>query len=256
MENKGLLSSKETKENIEQYFLDINFQRRQDGNMPLWRRAVNVVTGYAGLLIISLIATFVVFAFTKNEAVSNGIITYVSYGALFLLFLGLNFKNIKTLFKQFLDFGVICRGILFGLLVMFIPALFMVFINPLIPNQSVNSNETTIREMIKLFPWLTLFFAGVIGPICEEFTYRIGLFGLLRKKRWVAYVATCLVFGLIHFDFTAFSNSTKLLIELGNLPSYMISGLILAYAYDRYGFAVACYAHIFNNAISILYSIF
>jgi len=61
-----------------------------------------------------------------------------------------------------------------------------------------------------------------------------------------------LIFGLIHMSF----KPETIVNELVNLPSYILAGSILTYAYEKEGFAVSTYAHITNNLISFLLTIF
>ena len=89
-----------------------------------------------------------------------------------------------------------------------------------------------------------------MGPIVEEFTYRYGLFGYVKKhNKTLAYVATILIFALIHFEFT--TDVDQLVNELLNLPSYLIGAIVLSIAYDKSdNLVVPIIAHIFNNLIS------
>ena len=60
------------------------------------------------------------------------------------------------------------------------------------------------------------------------------------------------LFALIHFSFDN-ATAQEWVIELANLPSYMIAAAILCYAYDRNdSLATSIIAHIFNNAYSVL----
>ena len=111
-----------------------------------------------------------------------------------------------------------------------------------------NNNEEGITSITTLFPVLSLLIFGIIGPFVEEITYRVGLFNLLRKwNRVLAYLGTALIFGLIHFDFKA----TDIVTEFINLPSYVVSGLLLCYFYEYAGFEASFLAHVTNNVFAI-----
>lgn len=112
-----------------------------------------------------------------------------------------------------------------------------------------NANQSTVTQLTLSFPFLSVITFVLLGPVAEEITYRIGLFGYLhRYHRWLAYIVTALVFGFIHFDY----GSTNYLNELLNMPLYMIAGIIFSYVYEREGFEVATITHIMNNGFSIL----
>ena len=254
MENKELVKQENKNTNIGIFDFDINFTRREDGNIPYWKRGIGFLIGSIGLIVLEFILVFIIYAFTRDQETLNAALTYAVYGTLLVIFVIYYWKNIKTLFKQLLDFQVIIRGVIFGILVITIPTMYYVLVNPLF-DVSVNANEQTLRTMIDSFPWLTLLFAGVFGPICEEFTYRVSLFGLLRKKKVLAYIISIIIFGLIHFNFESFGNADQFIVEIINLPNYIIAGLILVYAYDKYGFGVAVIAHMLNNVVAILFQI-
>ena len=88
---------------------------------------------------------------------------------------------------------------------------------------------------------------GIIGPICEEFAYRVGLFNLgMRINRLTAYLFATVVFGLIHMHDFASVN------EWLNFPSYLIAGGILAFTYDRFGLSASITAHVVNNLYAVI----
>jgi membrane protease YdiL (CAAX protease family) len=112
-----------------------------------------------------------------------------------------------------------------------------------------NQNQAAIVLLVKDAPLLSLVTFGILGPIVEEWTYRLGLFQFLRNRnRIIAYIVTLTVFGFIHFDFT----SSNLMNELLNLPMYLIAGAWFCFIYDRFGLKTAMATHITNNLLSVL----
>jgi len=119
-------------------------------------------------------------------------------------------------------------------------------------NVTDNQNEAALESIIASYPVMSLFIFGLLGPICEELTYRLGLFSLCkRKNRILAYTLTIIVFTLIHANFTA----NSWLNELLNIPYYAVAAGIFCFLYDRYGFASSTTAHVLNNLISIVTTI-
>ena len=118
-----------------------------------------------------------------------------------------------------------------------------------------NTNQSSLVEMTHAMPALSLFILGFIGPFVEEVTYRVGLFGFLgRINKVVAYLGCALVFGFIHFNWTALWNPAyqgQLLVELINLPPYIGAGAAFCFVYDRWGFGASYVAHSINNVFSI-----
>ena len=113
-----------------------------------------------------------------------------------------------------------------------------------------NANQTALENMDAKFPIISMVIFGFVGPICEELTYRVGLFSILkRKNRVVAYLVTIVVFAFIHFNFSP--NSQALLNEILNLPYYIFAAFAFSFTYDRFGFAGSVTGHIINNVFSL-----
>ena len=113
---------------------------------------------------------------------------------------------------------------------------------------SENANQEAAISVAQGYPILAFFILGIIGPVCEELTYRVGLFSFLRRiNKWVALVVTALVFALIHFDFEG-----DLVTELWAFPSYLVSGVILTLAYEHRGPACSMTAHIAYNIFALV----
>ena len=116
-----------------------------------------------------------------------------------------------------------------------------------------NANESSLNSIVTAFPMASLLFFAFIGPVCEELTYRVGLFSLTKRvNRIFAYIVTIIVFTLIHFDFT----SKTMVNELLNIPFYAFAAFVFTFLYEKFGLASSVSAHITNNLFSLLVSIF
>ena len=72
-----------------------------------------------------------------------------------------------------------------------------------------NANEKAVNEIILNTPILSFLFVVIIGPLCEEITYRLGLCNFLtRKNKFLAVALSAIIFGLIHFNFGCFKYGT------------------------------------------------
>ncbi len=112
-----------------------------------------------------------------------------------------------------------------------------------------NQNQSAIVTLVQDSPIISLITFGFLGPIVEEWTYRLGIFKYLKQRNnLLAYLVTLTIFGFIHFDFTA----TNLVNELLNLPIYLIAGAWFCFLYDKFGLQVALSTHIMNNVFSVL----
>lgn len=219
--------------------------------------------GWIGL---SLISTFVIIIYasivsknygvTSNEII-NGLNNYPEVGiycnviTYLILFMGMILMvilSIKSFLKTFKNYKTYLIGILGGIVLIIANILLSTLIASL-SESGVNNNQSTLEQYIGLNPILCLVIFGIIGPIVEEFTYRLGLFSFLNRtgKVWIAYVLTVIIFALIHFDF----GSDNIVNELINLPPYLVAGALLCLTYHFGGFTASSIAHIMNNVLSV-----
>ena len=175
---------------------------------------------------------------------------YVILGVVFIILLKNESEEFFKSFKSWKPYVAALVG--FGSIILFNLA-YSIFIACLGISMTDNGNEASLTNIVNDFPLASLVIFAFIGPACEELTYRVGLFSLTRRvNRVLAYIATIIVFTLIHFDFT----STTMVNELLNIPAYAFGAFVLTYLYERYGFASSLSAHITNNLFSILLTIF
>ncbi len=138
-------------------------------------------------------------------------------------------------------------GVGIGLSVILFDELYLRFVN-LFYNTGIGGNESSIRGVIARYPVASIFIFGLIGPMCEELTYRVGVFNLIKRwKRVAAYIVTGLLFGFIHMDFKG-----NILTEFILLPTYVAPGLLLSFAYDLFDLPCSYTAHITNNLIVVI----
>ncbi len=112
---------------------------------------------------------------------------------------------------------------------------------------STNINQSVVEETIQASPLLAIFVTGLIAPFVEELTYRVGAFTFFKRINTVlAYAVVGALFGLIHMkDFGSLN-------EWLSYPSYLIAGLCLCFAYDKFGFGGSFLAHAMNNVLAVV----
>ena len=112
-----------------------------------------------------------------------------------------------------------------------------------------NDNQNAAIDIVNNYPIIAFFILCFLGPVTEEMTYRVGLFSFLKRINIVlAFVLSAFVFAFIHFN----PASDDLISELWALPSYIVPGVILAFAYYHRGPACAMTAHILYNLLSYI----
>ena len=221
-------------------------------------RLIVFLIGFVGLFAIGF-AVEVLILFIRPEYLDSNSDLYITGVTIantfeYLILLGVFgffiWPRLFTLIKRFKNWKHIIIGLGFGGLVIGATIVYNIIISQFIEIPE-NANEALAESIILYNPALSFFVLGLVGPICEELTYRFGLFGLLKKKnRVLAYLVTALVFGIIHFDYTG-----DLVVELLNLPIYMISGALFSLAYDLCGFEGSLTAHVTNNIYAVIMTI-
>lgn len=184
------------------------------------------------------------FIYSGNYLSAIEFALYLILFAICILIIG---DDIRQILNSFTNKNVVLRGIAFGFAALIITSAVSSFFG-LFGSGNANANEEAIDNIAVNYPILSLLVFGIIGPITEEFGYRVGLFSLIRKyNRVLAYILTPLIFGLIHFTITG----GDIINELLNLPAYIVAGLLFSYIYEYKGFAASSIAHITNNVIAL-----
>lgn len=260
VENKENITEDEVKQQGKGLSSLIKFPSREmKGN--LWWHVSLFLIGFIGLNILAFIISFIIGIVNVDALSTFDTTAALNFGLYFILFgaflIFVNTKIIDVL-KDYKKPPTWLKGLVYGLIILgssIIISLITYNFYPDTVDTTINDNESTIRSITTSYPVLSFIVFGFLGPICEEFTYRAGLFSGIKKLNRVAAYLTCtIVFGLIHFSFD-FTNTDDVIVELLNLPNYMVSGALLCYFYERDGIAVSITAHMTNNVISVLATI-
>lgn len=183
-------------------------------------------------------------------------INSLAYVSLLIILLFVAYADIPKLLKSFKQWqsalaGVICFAAIMAFNIQY--SMFLTTLKSLgILKTPVtdNINQQSLVSLESLYPFASLIVFGFIGPICEELTYRVGLFSLCKRKaRWLAYLVTIIVFSFIHFNY----NSTSLVNEIMNLPYYAFAAAAFSFTYDHFGFAGSLIGHVINNVVSLAF---
>ena len=248
----------ENQNNIQEETIDIEKQppyASHPGYKDWAFRLTLFLVGFIGLDIVSLIIQLILMAVIPeyfkegSEYYITGLamINTIRYVLLTITFTWMLLPRLKVIIKKFANWKGDLLGLAFGAGLIVITIAYNLIISQFI-DPGTNNNEVAAESMIVAYPVLSILVLGLLGPICEEITYRYGLFSLLDKKsKILAYILTPLIFAIIHFDFTG-----DLKVELLNLPTYIMAGAALSFAYDKFGFNCAVIAHITNNMYAII----
>ena len=204
---------------------------------------------YAGMLIIQLIiALFVRSAITDKTAFEATLIscTYIlMLGGLGFIVFWTRRQHFLSKFTRKIDY---IYGLAYMITIILVSSLVGTFTS-LFHEVSDNVNQSTAVVFSKNYPLLAFFVIGIFGPLCEELTYRVGLYSFLRRiNKYLAFIITIIVFTLIHIDFEA----TDIVNELWSIPSYVAAGAVLTLAYEHRGPACSMTAHVCYNIFAFL----
>ncbi len=229
---------------------DSNFKHIQ---VLSWPKQIGLfVMGLGGFELLGLIISAILVKtglVDKNVGLANMLLNTLCYAILFISLLGIVNKGIPKLLKSFKKLEPFIAGALCFVFILVTGALYSFILNVAGVKIANNDNQQAVTNSSNAFPILGYIIFGFIGPICEELTYRVGLFSFSKRiSKWLAYPITIIVFSLIHFNFRAAS----LVNELYNLPYYILAAFALTFTYDKYGFAGSTFAHVLNNVVSLL----
>ncbi len=244
-------------------------EKKSVDRVVTWKAIVIFLLGLIGLsliytLIYSISSAFVTLdreLLETNPAKYyrvDGILQFVTYmvglGIAVAIIAVPTVKQFTVIFEKFKDAKVYTNGLVIGIVMLFAQSVYSIIITLIFGEVDSNANQSALVEMTKRAPVLLFLTTVVLAPLFEEIVYRYSLFGVLHKKnRYLAYIVSLIVFGLIHFDFGSFSDWATLKVELLNLPAYLISGGLLCYAYEKNDSLIApITAHATNNLVAFI----
>ena len=228
--------------------------------IPATKQLIVFLTGWIGFRILAALIQIIVISVCSIKGIDGVdylnnvdgamLVNTASYMSLLIaIVLIVNF-DIKKLFQSFTNWQSYLAGVICLLAIFAFNIVYGMFLRLLPLPTSDNANESSINTISNTYRITSLIVFGLIGPICEEFTYRVGLFSFLkRKSRILAYVLTIIIFAFIHFNISL--KWETLVNELLNLPYYMFAAFAFSYTYEKYGLAGSLTAHIANNLISL-----
>lgn len=225
--------------------------------VPFWMQIVLFAIGWLGFQLLGLLLSLVVGLMDLEAVKKTAILTFVSYTLLAGALIGTQATQLKKYAKQAKNWIAPLLGLAGFFAIMAFNFTYNIFLNVTGLSIQNNANEETVDSIITVYPLLSVIVIGFVGPLCEEFTYRVGFFGFFRRiNKYLAYVLTILVFAFIHFDFSSFAvGGQTLLNEFLNLPYYMAAAFVFTFLFEKVGFFGAWAAHVTNNLFSVIFTL-
>lgn len=215
--------------------------------LSIWQEIAILFIGFAygGFFAFELLFSGL---FSKIELVQRSFIasclSYVMCLAIILVICIPRFKHLLSHFKTPLNFGL---GAAFAVILfggsLLISSIMLIF------GGSTSDNQSAVITYLTKYPVISILIMGFVGPIVEEFTYRVGLYSIIRRlNKYVAIIATAVIFAFIHFNFF----SEDIANEFLNLPSYLLAGAVLCLAYEKGGLSCSITCHCIYNTTTLL----
>ena len=211
--------------------------------LPFWKQILLAFVGSFGFQLIGLVVELIVaavgmgvYGYTSDnigeflkDAWAILAIDGIAYLLLFGFLLLIAFKDNIKLLKPFKNWKSYVAGGVGFMAIMAFNVTFNLILTIFNVQTTENNNQSILNLAIMEGPIICIIMFGIIGPICEELTYRVGLFSFFRRiNKYLAYAVTILVFAFIHFDFECFGKGT-LVNELLNMPFYLFAGFTFTF---------------------------
>ncbi len=204
---------------------------------------------YAGMLLLDILIALIATQFTSDKSVLVAIANSTVYVLLLIGLLSIViFTRRKYFFEGYTKGLNYVYGLGYAITLVLIGSAFSSIVS-IFHEVSDNVNQTAAIEYAQNYPIIAFFVVGIIGPVCEELTYRVGLYSFLRRiNKYLAFAVTTIIFAFIHFNF----DSADIVNEFWSLPSYLLAGFILTLAYEHRGPACSMTAHVLYNVFAFL----
>lgn len=122
-------------------------------------------------------------------------------------------KNIKEYLSKYIKYWFIALGL------MYVSNFIIIFIT-----KDIAQNEQGVRALFAANPILTFILASLLAPILEELVFRLSIYKIIGKYKYLFIIVSGLIFGSMHVLGNV-SNWTDLLY----LIPYSIPGSVFAY---------------------------
>lgn len=225
-------------------------QKNQENELPRKARLILFLIGfsYTGLLIISLFWSSIAPVLFSTDSEINIAIEFGTYATLLIAFICVCIRYRKYFVNELKQpYKYIC-GIICGIGIIIAEIIVSTLMAILFPSD-INSNQEIINTLMNDYPTLMVIITVFMGPICEELTYRVGLYGLLREKNeTLGFILSGFIFAFVHLSFIG----TDIVAELSAFPVYLTISYLFNLTYKKFGFSGSLLAHMLINTISIL----
>ena len=170
-----------------------------------YKELILLLFGLIGFTVVNLLFSLIFNFVTKeNEVQGLTLINTCSYLLFFIFVILMLFPYYKDILHKFIKPEAYLWGFVGSVVLIGVSISYNLIIYALRPDTGTGGNQAAVIELVKNYLVISIIVIGIIGPLCEEVAYRVGLFSLFHRMHpAVAYIVTAVVFGLIHFDFTS-----------------------------------------------------
>lgn len=219
--------------------------------LSAWQQILIFLVGFAfgGMLFFQLLFSKI-FATTiqNNEVLGTFLVISLSYVAIFVTEILIMLPRAKHFLSHFKNYDSYLYGIAYAATI-YAVSIVVALIMTYGFGATTNGNQGRVETYFDAYPFVSFIIMGIIGPICEEMAFRVGLYSFVRRlNKYVAILVSTLAFIVIHMSF----DPETIVNELLNIPSYAVAGILFAIAYEHKGPACSMTAHIVYNSASLI----
>lgn len=183
-----------------------------------------------------------------SGAMQTAVCHYILFAVTIVIFHGFLARTSRRLAE---NLGDACKTLAVGLVALYGLNELAYRVSNLFISNRTNLNNGTISAQMDSAPHMTLLIVLLLAPFVEEVLFRGLVFGNLKyKSRTAAYLASCLLFALLHVWQFAVVNQDITYFLL--MVQYLVPGVVLAWAYDHSGTLwTSVGLHVLANALSV-----
>ncbi len=146
-------------------------------------------------------------------------------------------KNVKEYLSKYIQYWFIALGL------MYVSNFIIIFIT-----KDIAQNEQSVRALFEANPILTFVLASLLAPLLEELVFRLSIYKIIGKYKYLFIAVSGLIFGSMHVI-----GNVSVWTDLLYLIPYSIPGCVFAYTLVKSdNIFVPISLHFIHNTFALL----
>lgn len=185
---------------------------------------------------------------SKLSIINKYVISLIYELVILIIIILIHFKTLKIDFKDYIYkikyyLKTYIKYWLYALLAMYVCNIILFKLSG-----NIAKNEQDIRVLVKGNPFIMIILASIIGPILEELIFRISIYKIIGKYKWLFIIISGLIFGSMHV-----LGQANTIVDYLYIIPYGIPGSFFAYTlYKSNNSCVPISLHIIHNTFALI----